>query len=289
MLIKKINDFDNLNEGILSSLMKGVKNIFTSEKGKIEDILNKIKKSRIEEVEHAIKTEKEISEIPQEGSTDSKFISTNLRRQSRSYSALKGREINSLVREANNIIKNDPQLDAFFNSELANIEMEAQEKLIKSIQSYSDPGYISQLNSEFEDLVKDANKKSEIYGNIYTSTGSYLPEIDVPNSMSDDVVKFLNLTSKDAAFTTRELGKEELNNYYTQIKDFFFDLEDKYSNSMDNIKRGRKEAEKTGNRSQLKNIEREEITLKYHLRKAIDKLKGRLNTIEKEMRLRRNA
>ena len=37
--IKSINEFDRIDEGILSSLLGGVKNFFTSKKGKVENIL----------------------------------------------------------------------------------------------------------------------------------------------------------------------------------------------------------------------------------------------------------
>lgn len=287
-LIKSLNDFDNLNEGILSSLLRGVKNVLSSKKGKLEEVLKKIKSARDEEVVNAIQAEKEISSIPREDSVDNRFTVTNLRKQARTYSALKGREINSLFKEANEIIGDDPQLEAFFNSEVAKIEMGTKEKLIKSIGSFTDSHYLNQLNSEFEDLVKDANKKSAFYDSISVNP-TYMPDISVPSNMSDDVISFLNLSSKEAGFTSRELDNDSLNKYYTQIKDFFFDLEDKYSSSMESLKRGKKEAEKFGERYAIRRIEKEEINLKYHLRKAIDKLRGRLNTLEKEMRNRRNG
>jgi hypothetical protein len=287
-LIKDLNEFDNLNEGILSSLLRGAKNLLSSDKGKLEDILRKIKKAREEEVENSIKIEKQIASISKEDSVDSRFALTNLRKQSRSHSGLKGTEINSLIKNAREIIKGDTQMEAFFSSELAKIEVETQEKLIKSIGSYTDSYHLNQLNSEFDSLVKDANQKTS-YADSIVGAPSYMPDISVPPSMSDDVVSFLNLNSKEASFTCRELDSGNLNNYYTQVKDFFFDLEDKYTRSMEDLKRGKKEAEKYGDRSGAKKIERDEINLKYHLRKAIDKLRGRLNTIEKEMRNRRNG
>ena len=287
-LIKNLNEFDNLNEGILSFLSKTFKNALSSKKGKLEDVIKKIGKARSEEVDNAISIEKEIADRGKGESTEDKFILTNLKKQSRTHSALKGSEINSLIKNAREIIDEDPQLEALFNSELARIEVETQEKLIKSISSYAESNYISQLNSEFDDLVKDANKKSS-YAESLSSSPSYMPDINVPSNMSDDVISFLNLNSKEAAFTCRELDSDNLSKYYTQIKDFFFDLEDKYSTSMDEMKRSKREAEKFGERSSIKKIERDEINLKYHLRKAIDKLRGRLNAIEKEMRNRRNA
>ena len=80
-LIKDLNEFDNLNEGILSSLLRGAKNLLSSDKGKLEDILRKIKKAREEEVENSIKIEKQIASISKEDSVDSRFALTNLRKK----------------------------------------------------------------------------------------------------------------------------------------------------------------------------------------------------------------
>ena len=41
MILKRIDQFDNLNEGILSSLMRGIKNALSSKKGKLENVLKK--------------------------------------------------------------------------------------------------------------------------------------------------------------------------------------------------------------------------------------------------------
>ena len=46
MILKRIDQFDNLNEGILSSLMRGIKNALSSKKGKLENVFKKIENSR---------------------------------------------------------------------------------------------------------------------------------------------------------------------------------------------------------------------------------------------------
>jgi hypothetical protein len=48
-------------------------------------------------------------------------------------------------------------------------------------------------------------------------------------------------------------------------------------------------AEKQGQDFMLPALEKEEMNVKYHLRKNIDKLRSRVNTIEREMKNRRYA
>jgi len=286
--IQRLNDFDRIDEGFLSSLFGGVKDFFTSKKGKVESILKKIREARNEEVSNVISIEKEINGLNRDNSPEYRFTVTNLRRQSRTYSALKGQEINSLVKEARSIMEEDPKLEAFFAAEVAKIEVETKEKLLKNIGSTSDSGFLNQINSEFEELVKDANRKTSYYEEIREKP-SYVPYIEVPSKMNDDVLSFLNLQPKEALSLTRTLDQNTLTKYYTQIKDFFFDLEDNYSRSMDKIRIERKKAEKSGNQYALSSLNQQEMNIQYHLRKNIDKVRGRVNTLEREMRNRRYA
>jgi len=286
--IQGLNDFDRIDEGFLSSLFGGVKDFFTSKKGKVESILKKIREARNEEVSNVISIEKEINGLNRDNTPEYRFTVTNLRRQSRTYSALKGQEINSLVKEARSIMEEDPKLEAFFAAEVAKIEVETKEKLLKNIGSTSDSGFLNQINSEFEELVKDANRKASYYEEIREKP-SYVPYIEVPSKMNDDVLSFLNLQPKEALSLTRTLDQNTLTKYYTQIKDFFFDLEDNYSRSMDKIRIERKKAEKSGNQYALSSLNQQEMNIQYHLRKNIDKVRGRVNTLEREMRNRRYA
>ena len=286
--IKSLEEFDRIDEGILSSLLTGVKNFFTSKKGKVESILRKIRDARHEEVANTISIEKEIQGLDKENTPEYRFTLTNLRRQSRTYSALKGHEINSLAKEARVIMDEDPKLEAFFAAEMAKIEVETKEKLLKNIGGISDTGFLNQINAEFDALVKDANRKSSFYEE-YKERPSYMPSVEIPAKMSEDVLSFLNMSTKDAASFTRNLDETNLNKYYTQIRDFFFDLEDKYSTAMERIRRDKKMAEKQGEDWIIPALDREEINVKHHLRKNIDKLKSRVNTLEREMKNRRNV
>lgn len=288
MRIKKIDEFDNLNEGFLSSLFGGIKDLFTSKKTKLEDILKKIKSVRSDEVSNAISIEKEIQALPKENTPEYRFAVTNLRRQARTYSSLKGNEINALFKEAKRIIEDDPRLEAFFSAEVANIEVETKEKLLKSVSGGSDSAYIKQINDEFDQLVNTANTKRSYYEDV-KNMPSYITPIGVPEKMTDDVLSFLNMPTKEATSFSRSLDEGDLNNYYTQVRDFFFEMEDKYSNSMDEIKRGKKEAEKQGDTQILSYWEKQEMNVKYHLRKNIEKLRSRVNVLEREMKNRRYA
>jgi len=286
--IKKLSEFDDINEGLLSSLFGGIKDFFTSKKGKVEAILKKIRDARHEEVANTISVEKEIQGLNRDNSPEYRFTLTNLRRQSRTYAALKGQEINSLAKEARIIMEDDPKLEAFFAAEMAKIEVETKEKLLKNLGGISDAGFLNQINAEFDSLVKDANRKTSFYEE-YKERPSYMPSIEIPSKMSDDVLSFLNMSTKEAASFTRSLDETNLNKYYTQIRDFFFDLEDKYSTAMERIRRDKKAAEKKGEEWIIPSLDREEINVKHHLRKNIDKLKSRVNTLEREMKNRRNV
>jgi hypothetical protein len=286
--IKKIEEFNRIDEGILSSLLGGVKNFFTSKKGKVENILKKIRDARHEEVSNTISIEKEIQGLPKDNTPEYRFALTNLTRQSRTYAALKGQEINSLAKEARNIMEGDPKLEAFFAAEMAKIEVETKEKLLKNLGGISDSGLINQINAEFDSLVKDANRKASFYDD-YKDRENYMPSIEIPAKMSVDVLSFLNMPSKEASSFIRSLDETNLNKYYSQIRDFFFDLEDKYSTSIERIRRDKKNAEKQGHDWIIPSLEKEEMNVKYHLRKNIDKLRSRVNTLEREMKNRRYA
>ena len=286
--IQRLEDFDRIDEGFLSSLFGGVKDFFTSKKGKIENIIKKIREARNEEVSNVISIEKEINGLDRDNSPEYRFTVTNLRRQSRTYSALKGQEINALTKEARSIIDDEPKLEAFFASEVAKVEVETKEKLMKNIGSMSDSGFLNQINSEFDALVRDANRKASFYEEI-KERPSYMPTIEIPPKMSEDVLNFLNMQPKEASALTRSLDQNNLNKYYTQIRDFFFELEDTYSRAIDNIKRDRKIAERQGESDSLATLDRKEMNVKYHLRKNIDRVRSRVNTIEREMKNRRYA
>jgi hypothetical protein len=285
--IKRINEFESLNEGIFSSLFKGFGGT-PGRRGKLESLLKVIKKAREEDVDSTISIEKEIWNTPKEDTPEYRFAITNLNRQARTYSSLKGQEINSLIKDANNIIDDNPKLQAFFSSELAKIEKETTEKLIKNLKPYKEKTYLDDLSAEFDRLVKDANRKSSVYGE-FGESDDRMPKIEIPEKVSNDILTFLDMSPEEASLYCKNLSEKELGNYYTQIKTFFYDLQYKYTSAIDSVRDSIKKAQKGGEDWLIPSLDKEEINIRYYMKKPMDRLRNRISTIEKEMKGRRHA
>jgi hypothetical protein len=285
--IKRLNEFDSLNEGIFSSFFKGFGGT-PGRRGKLESLLKDIKKAREEDVNSAISIEKEIWNMPKEDTPEYRFTITNLNRQARTYASLKGQEINSLIKNANDLIDDNPKLQAFFSSELAKIEKETTEKLIKNIKPYKEKSYLDQLSAEFDMIVKDSNKKSSVY-NEFRESDDRVPEIAVPEKISKDILTFLDMSPQEAALYCKNLNDKELGNYYTQIKSFFYDLQYKYTSSINSVRDSIKKAQKEGQDWMIPSFDKEEINIRYHMKKPMDRLRSRISSIEKEMKSRKHG
>jgi hypothetical protein len=285
--IKRINEFESLNEGIFSSLFKGFGGT-PGRRGKLESLLKVIKKAREEDVDSTISIEKEIWNTPKEDTPEYRFAITNLNRQARTYSSLKGQEINSLIKDANNIIDDNPKLQAFFSSELAKIEKETTEKLIKNLKPYKEKTYLDDLSAEFDRLVKDANRKASVYGE-FGESDDRMPKIEIPEKVSNDILTFLDMSPEEASLYCKNLSEKELGNYYTQIKTFFYDLQYKYTSAIDSVRDSIKKAQKGGEDWLIPSLDKEEINIRYYMKKPMDRLRNRISTIEKEMKGRRHA
>jgi hypothetical protein len=285
--IKRIDEFHIINEGIFSSFFKGFGGI-TGKKGKLESLLKNIKKAREEDIDNTISLEKEIWNMPKENTPEYRFAVTNLNRQSKSYSSLKGQEINSLMKEADKVIDDNPKLQAFFSAELAKIEKETTEKLIKNIKPYKDKTHLDQLSMEFDRLVKDANKKSEVYDE-FGEEDNKIPNIKVSEKVSNDVLTFLDMSPQEAALYCKNLNEKELGNYYTQIKSFFYDIQHKYNNAIDSVRDSIKKASKEGQDWMIPSLDKEEINIRYYMKKPMDRLRSRISAIEKEMKSRKHG
>jgi hypothetical protein len=286
--IKRLEEFESLNEGILSSIFGGIGNLFTSRKTKVESLLKDIRKAREEDINNTINLEKEIWNLPKDNTPEYKFTLTNLNRQQRTYSSLKGQEINSLMKEADKLIEADPKLQAMFSSGLAQIEAETTEKLIKSIKPYKDQTYLDKLNKEFDTLVRDANKKTSYYEGIKDNDG-YSPRLQVPNNVSNDSLLFIDMSTQESALFVKNLSDKELNRYHQEIREFYYELEFKYDESIKNLKKDIRKAYKDGQNWLVDSLEKEEVNIRYKMKKPIDKLKQKIVTIEKEIKSRRYA
>jgi hypothetical protein len=286
--IKRLEEFESLNEGILSSIFGGIGNLFTSRKTKVESLLKDIRKAREEDINNTINLEKEIWNLPKDNTPEYKFTLTNLNRQQRTYSSLKGQEINSLMKEADKLIEADPKLQAMFSSGLAQIEAETTEKLIKSIKPYKDQTYLDKLNKEFDTLVRDANKKTSYYEGIKDNDG-YSPRLQVPSNVSNDSLLFIDMSTQESALFVKNLSDKELNRYHQEIREFYYELEFKYDESIKNLKKDIRKAYKDGQNWLVDSLEKEEVNIRYKMKKPIDKLKQKIVTIEKEIKSRRYA
>lgn len=282
--IQKIHEFCNLNEGIFSSFFKGFGGT-PGRKGKLETLLKTLKKAKEENIDTTISLEKEISNITKEDSPEYRFAVTNLNRQIRTYASLKGQEIDSLVKDANNIIDNNPKLQAFFSAELAKIEKNTAEKLIKNIKPYSEKSYLDQLSNEFEMLVKDSNKKTSLY-NEFGDDDERMPKIVIPEKIGSDILAFLDMGPQEASSFCKNLNEKELGQCYSQVKTFFYDLQYKYTNSINQVKEQIKKAQKEGQDWMIPSFEKEEINIRYYMKKPMDRLRNRITTLEKEMKIR---
>jgi hypothetical protein len=286
--IKRLEEFESLNEGILSSIFGGIGSLFTSRKTKVESLLKDIRKAREEDINNTISLEKEIWNLPKENTPEYKFTVTNLNRQQRTYSSLKGQEINSLMKEADKLIEGDPKLQAMFSSGLAQIEAETTEKLIKNIRPYKDQTYLDKLNKEFDTLVKDANKKTTYYEGIKDNDG-YSPRLQVPSNVSNDTLTFIDMSTQEASLFVKNLSDKELNRYHQEIREFYYELEFKYDESIKNLRKDIRKAYKDGQNWLVDSLEKEEVNIRYKMKKPIDRLKQRIVTIEKEIKSRRYA
>jgi hypothetical protein len=286
--IKRLEEFESLNEGILSSIFGGIGNLFTSRKTKVESLLKDIRKAREEDINNTINLEKEIWNLPKNNTPEYKFTVTNLNRQQRTYSSLKGQEINSLMKEADKLIEGDPKLQAMFSSGLAQIEAETTEKMIKNIRPYKDQTYLDKLNKEFDTLVKDANKKTSYYEGIKDNDG-YAPRPQIPNNVSNDTLTFIDMSTQESSLFVKNLSDKELNKYHQEIREFYYELEFKYDESIKNLKKDIRKAYKEGQDWLVNSLEKEEVNIRYKMKKPIDRLKQRIVTIEKEIKSRRYA
>ncbi len=286
--IKRLDEFENLNEGILSSIFGGISNLFSSRKSKVESLLKDIRKAREEDINNTINLEKEIWNLPKDNTPEYKFALTNLNRQQRTYSSLKGQEIDSLMKEANKLVEADPKLQAMFSSGLAQIEAETAEKLIRNIRPYKDKTYLDKLDKEFDSLVRDANKKTTYYEGIKDAEG-YAPRPEIPKNVSRNSLTFIDMSTQEASLFVKNLSDADLSKYHQEIRDFYYELEFKYDESIKNLKKDIRKAYKEGQDWLVNTLEKEEVNIRYKMKKPIERLKQRIVTLEKEMKSRRYA
>ena len=283
--IKRLEDFP-LNEGILSSIGSAVGKIFGGRKSKLETIISKIRDAREKDLEHTIKIEKKISELHGENTPESRYNISNLNRQRRSYSSIKDQEIDALMKSADSITKDDYKLSAFYHSELAKIQSDTTDKMIKALKPYRDSSDLDKLRMEFEDLIKDTESKRSFYKDV-EGTEYVSPSFsEVPKGVGKDILAFLDLPTREASSTLREFDDDKLDYYKSELESWRFSLEIEYDRAITALKKDIKKAKDSGNTWVLPSLEKEEANIRYMMKKPIDKIRSKNSIIEKEIKYR---
>jgi hypothetical protein len=287
MIIKNIEQFESINEGVLKSIFSGIGDLFTSKKTKLEGILKGINKAKKEDLDHYINIEKAINNIPKDNSPEYRFDINNLDRQSRIFSSIKNQEISALIKEAKNIIKENPKLQAFFSSQLAKMEASFTEEKIKNLKKYKDSAYMDSLNKEFDELVKDANRKTEFY-DAYQEKPTYSEE-DILNATNKDLREFIDMSNTESYNMLRSYDPDKLKNLFDELKSLYFSLEMEWNQLYDPIKKDIRKAEKEKDVWKLDILKKQEMELRFNIKKPMDKVRYKLSLVDKEIRSRKYA
>lgn len=283
--IKRINDFP-LNEGILSSIGSAVGSILSGKKSKLNNILKKIKDAREEDVKHTEKIEKGIFLIQGEDTPEARFKITNLNRQRRTYSSIKNQEIDSLIKSAEKLISDDPKLFSFFHYELSEIQKETTDKMIKSLKNYKSDSDLDKLSKEFDDLIKDTDTKKNFHS--YIGSREYVSDdfYNSPKNIDKEVISFVDLSSKESKLLAKDLSEDKIESYRSQLESWRFNLEIEYDKALSQLRKDIKNAKESGNNWIIPSLEKEEASIKYTMRKPIEKIRLKSSILEMEIKNR---
>lgn len=281
--IYRINEFSNLDEGILSSISSGLLKILGGKKGKIEQLLKGIKNAKMEEVKEVVEIEKELAKYSRSDSTEGRFQIQNLNKQLRTITSLKEREIQAYMKDLDKISKDNPKLEALVFSELAKIQVEVTQEMIKKVSPYKDEGYLRILNKEFDALVKSATQREKEFEREIKDQPFLQSKIEADS----DVVSFVDLDSQNASLYLKNLNDSELDDLHKSLIDWKIDLEVELQNQISDIRKEIKKSEKEGISWVLSQLEGELNRITFMGRKPIDKIRGKIQIVEKEMKIRR--
>lgn len=283
MRILRVNEFYEVNEGILSSIGSGLSKLLGGKKREIESLLKKVRQAKMEEVKETVEIEGEISKYSKSDSTESRFNLQNLNKQLRTLSSLKEREIQSYIKELDKISKNNPKLEAIVASELYKIQAEATQELIKGISPYKEETDLQRLKKEFDSLVKSATSKEKEY---QRSELSDEPRF-APEETDANVVSFVALDSQKASEFLRNLPDNELERIHGSLTDWRFKLEVEMGNQVSDLRKEIKKTEKEGSTWIIPQLEAELLRVTYQNKKPIDRIKSKIQLVEKEIKARR--
>jgi hypothetical protein len=288
MKIKRINEFENINEGILSSLISGVGNLFSSKKSKIDKIIKKIRSSREEEHKELGDIEKDIQNLNNDGTPEYRLSLSNLNRKAKIFSGMKDQEIHYLKKEASDLIEEDPKTASYFASELSKIEADHMRSMIDIYKKTRNESDLENFYTEFDRLTKNAEIKSRAYSNMeeYDPYENIEDFNEVIRSAPKEIVDLIELRSQDLQDLLKSMSRDELEKLSKDIRDFLFSLEIKYDSINNSIKSQIRKARREQDSSLLRDLEREEIKIAYHLKKPIDRIRYKRNILDKEIKNR---
>jgi hypothetical protein len=288
MKIKRINEFENINEGILSSLISGVGNLFSSKKSKIDKIIKKIRSSREEEHKELGDIEKDIQNLNNDGTPEYRLSLSNLNRKAKIFSGMKDQEIHYLKKEASDLIEEDPKTASYFASELSKIEADHMRSMIDIYKKTRNESDLENFYTEFDRLTKNAEIKSRAYSNMeeYDPYENIEDFNEVIRSAPKEIVDLIELRSQDLQDLLKSMSRDELEKLSKDIRDFLFSLEIKYDSINNSIKSQIRKARREQDSSLLRDLEREEIKIAYPLKKPIDRIRYKRNILDKEIKNR---
>ena len=280
MKLKRLENF-SINEGILSSVFKGISDVFKTKKSKIDSLLKEIKKAKSDEIDNRIAIEKEIWNIPKENTPEYRFLVSNLERQNRVYANLKMQEINSILKEAESQIEKNPKLQAYFSSELAKIEADSTEKLLKGLNKYKTSGDLNLITAQFDSLVKDANRKSAYFEDMM---GKGASSVSLEKELPEEIASFLNYSNTETQNLIDDYDEKKLKSLLDQLRDFKFDIEIRNKMQIEEIRKELKHAKKFADSQTIDSLENEETKIRNHYRNILDIVRSKISIVDKKIK-----
>lgn len=281
--IYSINEFLDLNEGILSSISSGLEKILGGKKGNIEQLLNKVRNSKMEEINEILEIEKELSKYSNPKSTEVKFQVQNLNKQLRTIVSLKEREVDSYIKDLDRISKNNPKLEALVASELAKIEVEVTREMIRKISPYKDESYLRIIGREFDSLVRYSNETQK---ELEDEIGPYDYQ-KTQFQVDPEIVDFVDLDPQKASLYLKNLSDVDLHKIHKDLIDWKLSLEINMDNQTSSLKKKIRRIQKSERYTDYSGLEADLVVIQARLRKPIDKIKSRIQIAEREIKSRK--
>lgn len=282
MKLKRIYQFE-VNEGF-SSLFKGFTDVFKSKKSRIDSFLKEIQKLKQDVTENRVSVERQIWELPKDNTPEYRFLLSNLQRQLRVYETLKNQEINSIVKEADSLIENNPKLQAYFSSEISKIDVSSHQNLLKGLSKFRSKSDLNSIVSEFDLLVKDANKKSSYFEAVSGRGEDYSTKINA----SEQLIDFIENTPGEAQNIIDGYSIEDLKDLLNKLNELRFDIDITKKNDIDLVRKDLKDAKKIGDSEVIRSLEKEEMKIRSHYKMVSEKINEKIELVKKQIILIKN-